>query len=287
MKLIPVFFFMTLLIPMKADASKCPAGTTWNKSRLRCVRVSSKPLKIEMVKVGTGSFTMGWTDKYKKYRGYMPLTTIKITKKYMISKYEITQDQYKSVTGKNPSVDSDCGGNCPVTNVTFLDAVNFCNLLSRKTGLSSCYTTDKRGDINWNRACSGYRLPTEVEWEYAARAGETGMGLKDLINYGRYASNSEKNGTPVLQPVGSLKPNAFGIYDMLGNVFEWTFSFYGNYSSSQGADPVHPQNPTSDRVFRGGCYASAKFAASFSHRSFGAETHKYKTIGFRVARNLK
>ena len=174
------------------------------------------------------------------------------------------------MTGKNPS--NFTGDNLPVENVTWLEAVEFCNALSKKEGRTPCYTVSGAGaTVSWNRTANGYRLPTEAEWEYAVRAGTTTPfyfrkmpGADDVNFYGHYPYQIEQNyfndsvletrpgvyrGTTVA--VGSFVANPNGLYDIYGNVGEWCFDFYGDYGTASQTNPTGAASGTR-RVNRGG-----------------------------------
>ncbi|MBN1343126.1 MAG: SUMF1/EgtB/PvdO family nonheme iron enzyme [Phycisphaerae bacterium] len=182
-----------------------------------------------------------------------PPHAVRVTSFYM-GKYEVTQDLYEAVIGKNPSKAK--GPRRPVERVTWLDAVRFCNALSKKQGLSLCYDLQTRQcDLD----ADGYRLPTEAEWEYACRAGTHGdfpfgPGESALKDHAWFAANTM--GRP--SPVGKKRPNAFGLYDMLGNVREWCDDWYdvGAYRQRAGKTAKDPTGPATGvkKVLRGGAW---------------------------------
>lgn len=285
-------FFLVFSYTAVAQASKCPLGSRWDKKTLRCRKKNTnrrvRREGVEMVKVSPGDFTMGWPAKNHKNRGYFPKVKVKITKAYYISVHEITQKLYKKIMGSNPSFNQTCGDKCPVENVTFIDAVKFCNKLSKKYKFSECYAISKSLEVKWNRKCTGYRLPTEAEWEFAARAGDTSLKSANFSQQVWSASNSgtHQYRSEALKTVKSKLPNAWGIYDMLGNVFEWTVSINGQSFLTPQTDPVHLLKPGSERIFRGGSYLSSPYSINYSYRSSALPGHKYGTIGFRVARSI-
>jgi formylglycine-generating enzyme required for sulfatase activity len=176
---------------------------------------------------------------------------------FYMGKYQVTQKEYESVMGTNPSRFK--GANLPVEQVSWYDAVEFCNRLSQLEGLIPTYSGSGNNiTCNWN--ANGYRLPTEAEWEYACRAGtttpfSTGNNITtDQANYdGRYPYNNNATGTyrGITTSVGSFAPNPWGLYDMQGNVREWCWDWYGGYSSGAQTNPRGPVSGT-DRVMRGG-----------------------------------
>ena len=171
-------------------------------------------------------------------------------------------------TGRRKSYDEGWGrGTRPVINVSWNDAIAYCNWLSEKEKLPKAYDSngnllDKDGRVTTDiTKVLGYRLPTEAEWEYAARGGNKSKGYKyagsdNVGDVAWYNSNSGKK----TQEVGKKAPNELGLYDMSGNVWEWCSDWYGGYSSSAQTNPYN-STAGSDRVFRGGsCYSDAAFS---------------------------
>jgi formylglycine-generating enzyme required for sulfatase activity len=204
-------------------------------------------IEPEMVKVEGGTFLMGCTSDQEDdcYKDEKPAHKVTLTS-FNISKYEITQEQWNSVMGTNPLKNSR-GGKYPVRNISWNDAQEFCSRLSAKTGKQ-------------------YRLPTEAEWEYAARGGNQSRGYKysgsDNINdVGWYDYNSGGN----IHPIGRKLPNELGIYDMSGNVWEWCCDKYVEYSISEQEDPVATK-ASSVFVARGGSWAASELLCRVSFR---------------------
>ncbi|MBO7279020.1 MAG: SUMF1/EgtB/PvdO family nonheme iron enzyme [Bacteroidales bacterium] len=217
---------------------------------------------IEMVFVEGGTFQMGATSEQGSdaYDDEKPVHSVTLSDFY-IGKYEVTQAQWKAVMGKNPSRFQ--GDNLPVENVSWNDIQEFIKKLNRLTG--------KR-----------YRLPTEAEWEYAARGGKKSKGYKyagsnSIGEVAWYDSNSGYE----THPVGQKQPNELGLYDMSGNVWEWCQDWYGNYNSSSQTNPSGPASG-SYRVLRGGSwYRSARYCR-VSDRSFNYPSNWYYFYGFRL-----
>jgi len=184
---------------------------------------------------------------------------------FYIGKYEVTQAQWRTIRSNNPSDFSKCGNNCPVERVSWNDAQEFIRLLNQRSGKT-------------------YRLPTEAEWEYAARFGgknEKYAGGSDMDSVAWYGSNSGST----THPVGQKKPNGLGIYDMSGNVWEWVADMWSDsaYSSHSRNNPIYTGSG-SYRVLRGGSWRTLQSyvrAASRFHRSSG---YRDLDIGFRLAR---
>ena len=215
---------------------------------------------MEFVWVPAGEFLMGSTSA-EAYDWERPLTQVRISRGFWLGKYELTQDQWHALMRTNPSRFSGCG-RCPVDQVSWNDAQEFIGRLNARAG--------------GNR----YRLPTEAEWEYAARAGTSGDrydGNLDAIAW--YDKNSGRR----THPVGRKVPNAWGLHDMLGNVWEWVGDWIGDYPGATVTDPRGP-GPGSRRVFRGGswdfgaglCRASLRFDLSPGYR--------HGSLGFRLLR---
>ncbi|WP_433942997.1 formylglycine-generating enzyme family protein [Paenibacillus sp. SN-8-1] len=167
--------------------------------------------------------------------------------------------------------DEDLEDNVPVTEVSWNDAIAFCNRFSRQSGLEECYTVSKDGtDVAWKRQASGYRLPTEAEWQYACQAGTVGYRYSDLDNIAWYRGNSEGR----VRKAGGKEPNAWKLYDMLGNVWEWCWDIYD------------PNVYGSYRVFRGGSWAEEARGCGATCRRRSHPTFRIDDLGFRLARSM-
>ena len=278
----------------------------------------------EMVLVHGGSFKMGnpYSDKMRKGNpDEKPVHSVSVSDFY-IGKYEISVKQFKEfladgsykefdkygVMKKLPGMpDSvwwqghpDCkkywsiqvkkwwgwNDNYPMFHVTWYDAIAYCNWLSIKAGLEKCYYIDDNG-IHCDITKNGYRLPTEAEWEYAARGG------KNSKNY-RYSGSNDYNDVAWIdentfltgpRAIGTKKPNELGIYDMSGNVWEWCTDYYSPsyYSKSPSKNPVN-LDPTSYRVIRGGSWHYSELLATVYTRDGPKPGYTNYNYGFRVAR---
>lgn len=212
---------------------------------------------LDMVSVAGGSFMMGsptglWDQK--------PAHKVTLSSFWM-SRYEITQAQYEKVTGENPAHDRS-NPSRPVESVTWYDAVEFCNKLSELEGLEKTYAISERvpssgypiqgAKVTMDRRANGYRLPTEAEWEYAARGGQNSRGYayagsNALRDVAWYVDNSGGSA----QAVGMKAPNELGLYDLSGNVREWCWDWYGDYPSGEQIEPTGTSSGMG-RVTRGG-----------------------------------
>ena len=218
---------------------------------------------------------------------------------FLLSRYHVTQELWEGVMGNNPS--SFSGARRPVEKVSWYDAVEFCNALSECNNLAPCYYHDKafqqvfgrrggrytlsnKGEVFWNPAATGYRLPTEMEWEYAARGGRQSQGFEyaggeKLEESGWYDDNSYEE----TQPVGLKLPNELGLYDMNGNVWEWCWDWYGNYPKQQQQLNYKGADVGSHRVVRGGSWNFESQYCRVSNRFSGYPGFRYYFVGFRVA----
>jgi formylglycine-generating enzyme required for sulfatase activity len=216
----------------------------------------------EMVILPDGSFMMGSTSQNNSQDNEKPQHLVYL-KSFSIGKYEVTQEEWFAVMGNNPSSNKD--RSLPVENVSWDDANLFAEKLAKKTGKK-------------------YRLPTEAEWEYAARGLSTtiypwGNSDDELSNYAWFSAN-----TDATNPAGQKRPNEFGLHDMLGNVWEWTQDCWNpNYINAPSDGSAWISNECSERVLRGGSWDNDSQGLRVAIRSGFATDFRYNVIGLRVA----
>jgi len=255
------------------------------------------------VYVPSGTFTMGRTTGTGN-SDELPTHSVTLDAFYM-SKYEVTQAEWQAVIGSNPASGYGVGPNYPVYYVSWYAVLKYCNQRSINEGLTPVYSISgstnpanwgavpTSDDVTWNAAvynwsANGYRLPTEAEWEYAAR-GATNTpdylysGSDDVSMVAWYGGIGTPYGT---KPVGSKAPNSLGIYDMSGNVWEWCWDWYSSnyYSSSPQNNPTGPVTGT-DRVRRGGFWQHSADYCRVSYRSYPMPPTHVGGVGFHVCRS--
>ena len=220
-------------------------------------------ISIDMVRIGAGTFTMGATPEMENpYNDEKPTRCVTLTNDYYIGKYEVTQALWQAVMGSNPS--NRKGDNLPVEEVSWDDCLEFISKLNRMTGKT-------------------FRLPTEAEWEYAARGGNKSKGYQysgsnNLSDVAWYRDNSGYK----TYAVGTKQPNELGIYDMSGNVWEWCQDWYGEYSSSSQVNPTGA-NSGSSRVNRGGAVGNDARLCRSSCRANDVPGTHYSILGLRLS----
>jgi formylglycine-generating enzyme required for sulfatase activity len=244
-----------------------------------------------MVRIEGGTFAMG-SPASEPERADDELQHRVTVSSFYMGKYEVTQKEWWDIMGYSTS--SFSGDNLPVENVSWYDAVEYCNRRSRREGLTPAYTINGE-NVTWNRKANGYRLPTEAEWEYACRAGTTtpfNTGNNITTGQANYNGNYPYNGNPrgtyrdKTTPVGTFAPNAWGLYDMHGNVWEWCWDWYGEYPCGAQTDPAGAGSG-SVRVSRGGSWLYLARGLRSADRSWDGPVIRYDNLGFRLARNAE
>lgn len=247
-----------------------------------CVFGSDTTQKFNICVLPYQPFATATIDPGKYLRGSnygfddeAPPKMIYINRKIAVSRTELSQRLFEYIMKANPSTLK--SANLPVYNVTWEDAIQFCNLLSDKDSLERAYSISG-GEVIWNKDATGWRLPTEAEWEFFARAGELRDAPANLDEFAWFNQNSGCNP----QGIALKKANAYGIYDALGNVSEWCWDFY-NESYYATADTTYPTGPLSGeiRVSRGGSFEDGK-----SYIRFPARKSAFGNAGIRLVRNL-
>ena len=220
-------------------------------------------VNFTMIRVPAGTFMMGATEEQGSDANSWekPVHEVTLTSSYLIGETEVTQELWLAVMGTNPSK-HEGSLQKPVENVSWLDCQEFISQLNALTGLT-------------------FRMPTEAEWEYAARGANRSRGYKyagsnDIADVGNVSSSTT-------MPVGSLQPNELNLYDMSGNVDEWVWDLFGYYTSEPQIDPTGPADGSSDHMYRGGSWYSGANTARVSYRFFRASTFKRGTMGLRLA----
>jgi formylglycine-generating enzyme required for sulfatase activity/flavodoxin len=246
-----------------------------------------------MVLITGGTFTMGSPANEAEREADEVQRKITVSSFY-IAPSEVTQRQYNAAMGVNPSENQ--GESLPVTNVTWLEALAYCNALSMAEGLTQVYTIDG-ANVTWNRHADGYRLPTEAEWEYAARAGTTtpfsfGSYVEDSNAncYNAYGYNNDASGNWVngylrhTININSYTPNGWGLYDMHGNAAEWVWDWYGEYNEESVSDPTGVSQGRYKIARGGGWNDFPKHIRSAYRSALPPDISLYST-GIRLVRN--
>lgn len=262
----------------KDSANTC-TGSGFNFTNAWTVTwTPGSPTAVPLVQIPAGSFMMG-SDAASgvPYFGdpdTLPIRSITISEGFWMSATEITQSQYEAVTGVNPSLFA--GVNHPVESVSWHDARAYCSALTVRSRASGNIPSEYE-----------YRLPTEAEWEYACRAGTTAeysIGPVLLCGEARFRLSYHTGttcGTPSSTSVGHFAPNAWGLYDMHGNIAEWCLDSYASYSHGSATDPF-VTGSGSARVVRGGGWKSHSPACRSASRRVGSPNSQHYNRGFRV-----
>jgi formylglycine-generating enzyme required for sulfatase activity len=277
---------------------------------------------MEMIPIQAGEFTMGSPADEEMRDDDETQRLVTLTSDFQMSAMEVTQGEWVSVMGEFPSefpskfTGESTGGLLPVENVSWEEAIAFCNGLSTMEGLPVAYEVrdvegvadarmvsllDAEGQPTTNvTEVKGYRLPTGAEWEYACRAGtttafNTGDTISaDQANYDgdiTYGDGSKGVDLERTAPVGSYPPNAWGLYDMHGNVWEWVHDLHGTYSSDAvidptGATPGDSRIPRRARVLRGGGWSGGPQFCRSAYRAWNSPSSRESYLGFRIVRGV-
>jgi formylglycine-generating enzyme required for sulfatase activity len=235
-------------------------------------------LCMTFIRIKAGTFTMGSpSDEHiEREDREGPQHLVTISKDFYMQTTEVTQKQWKDVMGDNPSFFSNCGDTCPVEQVSWGDVQSFITKMN-------------------NRGEGFYRLPTEAEWEYCARAGtQTAFHWGDCMSsdQANYNGNHERSGCSKGEnrqktiPVANLEKNAWGLFDMHGNVWEWCQDWFENYPSSSIIDPKGPTTGHS-RIFRGGGFGEHAGCCRSAYRGHNTPDNRIHILGFRLVKMLE
>ncbi|MCL2879798.1 MAG: formylglycine-generating enzyme family protein [Treponema sp.] len=278
--------------PASSDGTQISALGTIGRTEAAAGVAAKKSLK-NFVRINGGTFTMGSPAKEPgRFDNEGPQHQVTLSSFYMC-KYQVTQKEYQDITGMNPSHFT--GDNLPVEQVSWFDAIIYCDKRSLKEGLALAYTICGSGDkwvVTWNRNANGYRLPTEAEWEYACRAGtttpfSTGNNITtaqaNYFGYDPYNNNAKGLYRGTTTAVGSFPPNSWGLYDMHGNVYEWCWDWIGDYSSGAQTDPAGAVSGFS-RIHRGGSWDEGGDILRSAARNSSNPWGEYKYVSFRLVR---
>jgi formylglycine-generating enzyme required for sulfatase activity len=307
-------------LPAVREAAASPdleVSTRARQVTLAILRASakSKSLGMEFAVIDARRFDMGSPPRERSRRPDETLHPVRITRPYLLGKYEVTQAEYERVMKVNPSHFAPAGpgkdkagddaGTLPVERVTWFDAVEFCNRLSELDGYEPFYKLEdvERDGNAITRATvtiaagNGYRLPTEAEWEFACRAWSADRFHFGGENTGReantqpgpatgYGGGPNWRGVGRTTKVGSYAANAFGLFEMHGNVGEWCHDWYDRnyYAASPFDDPKGPETGM-HRAVRGGSWLVAEGSCRSASRLFHPPGERYYYLGFRVARS--
>jgi len=281
----------------KPEQTEQNSNTEVDTDMSTVINVHETDAPTDFVLIKGGAFTMGSVVS-EAWRGEDETEHQVTISDFYIDKYEVTQAEYRELMGNNPSTFT--GDDLPVENISWFDAIVYCNARSEAEGFTAAYTIEGQS-VSWDRGANGYRLPTEAEWEYACRAGtstpfntESSIGAEQANYFGHYPYLIEENYfsqnnldtkpgqyRQTTTPVGSFSPNKWGLFDMHGNVSEWCWDYYGEYDTSVQTDPTGPSSGTL-RVSRGGGWNDFAKHMRSAYRSSTPPGNSSYNLGVRL-----
>ena len=285
------------MLPIRFIAEGFGLGVEWNGDTQEITITMDGENGVadvsDMILIEGGTFTMGSQSDEPERDADEVQHTVTVGSFYM-APTEVSQADYTAVMGENPSEEQ--GDDLPVESITWYDAIAYCNALSEAEGLTPCYTVSGT-TITWDRSANGYRLPTEAEWEYACRADtETPFSFGDYVNdsdancYNAYGYNNDASGSWVngylehTVSINEYNANAYGLYNMHGNVAEWVWDWYGDYGTDEATDPIGPEKGNYKVARGGGWNDMPKHIRSAYRMAHPADVPLY-SIGMRLVRN--
>ena len=294
----PVIIGDRTMLPIRFIAESFDLKVEWNGETQEVTITMNNGNSItdlDMILIEGGSFTMGSPANEPERDDDEIQHTVTVGSFYM-SPTEVSQAEYAAITGENPSENQ--GDELPVENITWYDAIEYCNSLSEAEGLTPCYTISDT-TVTWNRSANGYRLPTEAEWEYACRANtQTPFSFGDYVNdndancYNAYGYNNDASGSWVngylehTVNVNDYNANGYGLYNMHGNAAEWVWDWYSDYDTAEVTDPTGPESGNYKTARGGGWNDFPKHIRSAYRSAYPADAGLY-SIGMRLVRNAE
>jgi formylglycine-generating enzyme required for sulfatase activity len=261
-----------------------------------CPDIAGDLFEPEVIDIIPGTFTMGSPDDETGHETYETAHEVTLTRRYAMMKYEVTMDLWKAVMGDISGGQWACGEKYPVGAVLWDEAIDFANALSEQYGYDSCYTRENNV-VQWDTDCVGFRLPTEAEWEYAARAGtQTAFYGGDIVDgacaetgldpLAWYCGNSEH----ATHEVGLKDANDWGLNDMLGNIWEWTWDGFDSdadipFTPEPATDPAGPGG-TAAHAYRGGGIHSSSLDCRSAKRRVAKIDFRDGDTSMRLVRTI-